>query len=133
MHPVITIVTALTAGATATNKVFGNAEVDDAYARLERLIGDQRYRHARKFVKAVEAHPSSELDRQELVKQLSRAGAAADGFLMQSAQKLLCAVLTSMLLEPEAAALFDFEPLCAARDFELEEIHYTGGAAVAAR
>ena len=60
-----------------------------------------------------------------LVKQLSRADAARDDDLKDCAQQLLKAV-EALRQEPKAAALFDFDRLHAAGNFELEDIDTIG-------
>ena len=125
MDPVTaTIVAALVAGAAAAAKDVASAAIKDAYAGLKRLISD-RYQKAGPFVEAVEVDPSSEPEQQVLAKQLDQQGAGADADLKNLAEQLLAAI-EHLREEPQATALFDFERLRAARNFELEDIQSIG-------
>lgn len=120
----IMLTTALVAGATTVANAIANVEIKEAYARLKSLI-IARYQKAQPFVEALEADPSSDLEQKMLTKQLSQAGAGADLDLKKSAQQLL-SVVEGLRREPKAAALFDFDLLRAARNFELEDIQTIG-------
>jgi hypothetical protein len=119
-----TIITALVAGATAAAKDVATAAVKDAYAALKRVISD-RYAKTGPFVDAVVADPTSQPEQQMLAKQLDQACVANDDDLKARAQQLLDAV-EKLRHEPKASALFDFEGLLKARNFELEDIRTIG-------
>ena len=122
MEPVTaTIITALVAGATAAAKDVATAAVKDAYAALKRMISE-RYAKTGPFVDAVAANPTSQPERQVLAKQLDQAGVAKDDDLKAQAQQLIDAI-EKLRHEPKASALFDFDGLLKARNFELEDIH----------
>ena len=119
MDPItVTIVSALAAGAAAAAKDVATDVIKDAYAGLKRLIID-RYQRAAPFADAVEADPASEPEQKVLGKQLDQAGAPEDDDLKAAAQALLNE-LESLRSEPRAAAMFDFDRLRAARNFELD-------------
>jgi hypothetical protein len=119
MDPVtITIVAALAAGATAGITKVTTSAIEDAYAGLKRVITD-RYHKAVPFVEAVQADPTSKPEQTVLARQLERIGAANDDQLKAAAQALLDA-LESLRSEPRVAAMFDFDQLRAARNFELD-------------
>lgn len=125
MDPVtVTIVSALVAGATAAAKDLATSAVKDAYAGLRRLIAD-RYERAAPSAEDVEADPTSEPEQKVLAKKLDQAGAAGDEELKAATQALLNA-LEALRAEPRAAALFDFDKLRAAKNFELEDIEAAG-------
>ena len=134
MDPItVTIVSALAAGAAAAAKDVATDVIKDAYAGLKRLIID-RYQRAAPFADAVEADPASEPEQKVLGKQLDQAGAPEDDDLKAAAQALLKYAtgqyseqsqallneLESLRSEPRAAAMFDFDRLRAARNFELD-------------
>lgn len=125
MEPITTtIVAALVAGATAATKDVATTAIRDAYAGLKRLLSD-RYERVIPLVEAVEADPASESEQQNLVNHLSHAEAETDNDLKNLAQQLLKAV--EVLREvPKATALFDFDVLRAAGNFELTDIHSIG-------
>jgi hypothetical protein len=125
MEPITTIVAAISAGALAASKDLASTAIKDAYAALKRVISD-RYSKTGPFVEAVTAQPSSEPERQLLAKQLDKAGAGDDPELKALAVQLLDAV-HELRKEPQAAALFDFDNLRAARNFALEDIQAVGG------
>jgi hypothetical protein len=123
MEPVTTtIVTALASGAVAAAKNIATDAVRDAYAALKRLIID-RYHKAGPFVEAVESNPTSEAEQKVLSNQL--ASAEIDSQLKESALALLNA-LEELRQDPHAQAVFDFGKLRAARNFELNDIEFSG-------
>lgn len=123
MEPVtITIVTALAAGALAAAKDVATSAVKDAYAGLKKLIID-RYHKAGPLVAAIEAQPTSETDQKLLSTHLTQA--EADPNLKQSAVALLQA-LEALHEDPRARAVFDFGKLRAAKNFELNDIEFSG-------
>jgi len=121
---ITTIVAALVAGATAAANDVATTAIKDAYTSLKRLISDQ-YKRAIPFVEAVEANPASEPEQQVLAKQLNQVEAGADDNLKDCAQQLLKTVEV-LREEPKAAAMFNFDVLHAAGNFELENIHSIG-------
>ena len=130
MDPVTaTIVAALVGGAAAAAKDVASAAIKDAYSGLKRLISD-RYQKAGPFVEAVEADPSSKPEQEVLAKQLDQQGANADPDIKNLAGQLLAAI-EHLREEPRATALFDFDQLRAARNFDLEDIQSIGTVLVA--
>jgi hypothetical protein len=125
MDPVTaTIIAALVGGAAAAAKDVASAAIKDAYAGLKRLISE-RYQKAVPFVEAVEVDPSSKPEQEVLAKQLDQQGANADADLKNLAGQLLAAI-EHLREEPQAIALFDFDQLRAARNFELQNIQSIG-------
>jgi len=125
MEPVTTtIIAAIVAGATAAAKDVATSAIKDAYAGLKRLIKD-RYEKVAPFVEAVESDPASEPEQQVLAKKLDQTKAAADDDIKDYAQRLLKAV-EGLREDPKATALFDFEVLRAAGNFELEDVDSVG-------
>lgn len=123
MEPVtITIVTALAAGALAAAKDVATSAVKDAYAGLKKLIID-RYHKAGPLVAAIEAQPTSKNDQKLLSTHLTQT--EADPNLKQSAVALLQA-LEALREDPRAQAVFDFGKLRAAKNFELNDIEFSG-------
>ena len=119
---VISVVSALAAGALAAAKGVATDAVKDAYAALKHVIVD-RYKHAGPFVEAVEADPSSGDEQRVLAKKL--AGAESSPELRQAATALLAAV-EQLSTQPEAAAVFDFGKFKALKTFEVEDVEYFG-------
>jgi hypothetical protein len=125
MDPVtVTIVSALAAGAAAAAKDVATSAIKDSYAGLKRLIAD-RYELAAPSADDVEKVPDSSARQEVLAEKLGEAGASGDEELKSAAQALLDAVDT-LRSEPRAAAMFDFDKLRAAKNFELQDIVATG-------
>jgi hypothetical protein len=125
MDPVtVTIVSAFAAGAAAAAKDIATSAVRDAYAGLKRLIVD-RYERAAPSAEDVEEAPVSQARHVVLAEKLDQAGASGDEELKAAAQALLAA-LEGLREEARAAALFDFDKLRAARNFQLKNIKTTG-------
>lgn len=123
MEPVtITVVTALAAGALAAAKDVATSAVKDAYAGLKKLIID-RYKKAGPLIEAVETHPTSQTDQKLLLNEFAQAD--ADPKLKESAVNLL-RTLEGLRDDPLAQAVFDFGKLRAARNFELNDIEFSG-------
>lgn len=121
MEPVtVGIVAAIVAAATTAAKDLTSQAIKDAYGAVKQLIID-RYKKSEPLVKSIEVNPSSKDEQSALAKQLAEAGAAQDGELRAKVQALLDAIAT-LRKEPQAAALFDFDQLHAARNFELDNI-----------
>jgi hypothetical protein len=123
MDPIsVSIVTALAAGALAAAKEVATAGVKDAYQGLKRLITD-RYQKAGPFVEAVEANPASEPEQKVLANQMPHA--ESDPALKAATVKLL-QLLEELQNDSRAQAVFDFKKLRAAKNFELNDIEFSG-------
>lgn len=123
MEPItISIVTALAAGAAAAAKDVATKAITDAYAALKHLV-IARYQKAEPFIEAVEGNPTSAPEQKVLSNQL--ASVTADGELKDAVTRLLSA-LEELRTEPRAQAVFDFDKLKAAKNFELSNIEFDG-------
>jgi hypothetical protein len=123
MDPIlVTIVTALSAGALAAAKDVATSAVKDAYSGLKKLIVD-RFQKAAPFVEAVESDPTSEPEQKVLAKHLG-----APGVDLQEVNNRAVALLDAIQQlekDPRARAVFDFGKLRAARNFELDDIEFS--------
>jgi hypothetical protein len=125
MDPItVTIVSALAAGAAAAAKDVATDAIKDAYAGLKQLIVD-RYRKTSEAVDLVTAAPASRARQAVLAEELEETDAIQDAELKAAAQKLLDAV-DELRTKPGIDALFNFENLRVARDFQLEDIETAG-------
>jgi hypothetical protein len=123
MDPVsVTIVTALAAGAAAGLKKVASAAVSDAYAALKNAIA-KHHRTATPLVAAVEANPDSKSDQAALSRHLVDGNRSDE---VRSAAERLLDALVQLHNEPAAQAMFDFNKLRAAKNFELSDIEVTG-------
>ena len=123
MEPItVSIVAALAAGAAAAAKDVASTAVKDAYAALKQLL-ITRYRKTEPFVEAVEADPMSEPEQKVLSKQLD--SVTPDNDLKDAVARLLGA-LEELRNDPRAEAVFDFDKLRAAKNFELSDVEFGG-------
>jgi hypothetical protein len=123
MEPIsVSIVTALAAGAGAAAKDVATEAIKDAYAGLKKFLLDH-YHHAGPQVEAVAANPGSEDGQKALANQLT--GVSSDPEAKKLTEALLDA-LRELQNNPKAQAVFDFGKLRAARNFELNDIHFSG-------
>jgi hypothetical protein len=123
MEPIsVSIVTALAAGAGAAARDVATTAVKGAYAGLKKFLLD-RYHKAGPFVEAVEADPTSEPEQKVLANQLKET--QSDPEAKRLAVALLDA-LEELRNNPRAQAVFDFGKLRAAKNFELNDIQFSG-------
>jgi len=97
-------------------------EVKDAYAGLKAFLLD-RYHRAGPLVEAVAANPTSAPEQKALATQLKET--QSDPEAKRLAEALLDA-LQGLKSDPRAQAVFDFGKLRAAKNFELNDIQFSG-------
>lgn len=118
----LTIVSALTAGATALTQGFATEAIKDAYKSLKSLLLGHMKR-ATSTVGALETNPASEPEQRMLAEQLRGSNISPD--VKQAAVALLDQI-QELRGEPRAHALLDFDILDAAKNFELSADDFAG-------
>lgn len=123
MEPITaSIVTALTAGATAGLKGFATDAVKDSYEGLKNLIVS-RFHDAGPVIKTLEVNPDSKSEQTALADKLR---VASSDLQAKQAAALLLKALEELEKEPRAQAVFDFGKLRAAKNFVLKDVDFSG-------